>query len=290
MKYCKLIKLITTSLAGVAFITGCGSGGSTTAGVGTGGTGSVALVISGSVADGYLVNAPVFLDRNGNYQLDAGEPFSATDVNGAYTLDVVTTDLGRYPLVAMAIKGVTIDRDTNQAVANSYVLSMPKENVTGTGNNFISPLSAMVRELMETGEYTSLQHASLALSSRLGLSAVTDLTGDYLLANNTALHAAAQNMAALMGDQMGLVLGTNGQGITVDVNRYRGMMGLMFNNMSPGWCQYPQSGMSNFSNTMTTMMSGIPVTPVGQPYWNMSSAYLNMMGVMNTGGGPMVGP
>lgn len=290
MKNCMLLKLITTCLASVVFIAGCGSGGSTTAGVGTGGTGSVALVISGSVADGYLVNAPVFLDRNGNYQLDAGEPFSATDVNGAYTLDVVTADLGRYPIVAMAIKGVTIDKDTNQTVANSYVLSMPKESVSGTVNNFISPLSAMVRELMETGEYTSLQQAALALSNRLGQAAVTDLTGDYILANNTALHAAAQNMTALMGDQMGLVLGTNGSTITVDVNRYRGMMGLMFNNMSPGWCQYPLSGMPNFSNTMTTMMSGMPVTPVGQPYWNMSSAYLNMMGMMNTGGSPMTGP
>lgn len=290
MKNCMLLKLITTCLASVVFIAGCGSGGSTTAGVGTGGTGSVALVISGSVADGYLVNAPVFLDRNGNYQLDAGEPFSATDVNGAYTLDVVTADLGRYPIVAMAIKGVTIDKDSNQAVANSYVLSMPKESVSGTVNNFISPLSAMVRELMETGEYASLQQASLALSNRLGQAAVTDLTGDYILANNTALHAVAQNMTALMGDQVGLVLGTNGSTITVDVNRYRGMMGLMFINMSPGWCQYPQSGMPNFSNTMTTMMSGMPVTPVGQPYWNMSSAYLNMMGVMNTGGSPMTGP
>jgi len=276
-----LLKLIATCLVSVACITGCGTDSTSTAGVGSGGTGTnVALVVSGSVADGYLVNATVFLDRNGNYQLDAGEPSSTTDVNGAFTLDIFTADVGLYPIVAMAIKDITIDKDTNQTVANSYVLSMPKENVSGTVKNFVSPLSAMVRELMETGEYASLQQAAAALSTKLGQPTGTDMMGDYLHANNTALHAAAQNISTLMGGQMGQVLGTNGSIITVDVNRYRGMMGLMYSNMSSSWCQYPQAGMANFSSTMTTMISGTPTTPMGQPYWNMSTAYSNMMGGM----------
>lgn len=102
--------------------------------------------------------------------------------------------------------------------------------------------------------------------------------GDYIHSNNTSIHAVAQNMATVMGDQMDLVLGTNGSTITVDVNRYRGMMGTIYNDMSSSWCQYPQSGMSNFSNSMTTMLSGMSTTPTGQPYWDMSTAYWNMTG------------
>ena len=123
----------------IAITAGCGTSGDSTtiAGVGTGGTGTV----SGKVADGYLVNASVFLDKNSNYQMDAGEPSTTTDANGSYTLMVDPADVGRYPIAAMAIKGQTIDKDANQTVPNSYMLSMPASAVSGTvSSNFISPM------------------------------------------------------------------------------------------------------------------------------------------------------
>lgn len=272
-------RLIAVCIIGAAVITGCGSSSSTTAGVGSGGTGTLAK-ISGTVADGYLVNATVFLDKNGNYQLDAGEPFTTTDANGSYTLEIDSTAVGIYPIVAHAIKAVTIDKDNGQPLTSSYVLSLPKNSVHGTVSNFISPLTSQIREMLETGEYSSLQHASDTLSNKLGLSAGTDIMGDYIRANNTSIHAVARNMATVMGDQMDLVLGTNGSATTVDVNRYRGMMGNIYNDMSSSWCQYPQSGMSNFSTSMTAMLSGMSTTPTGQPYWDMSTAYSNMTGGM----------
>jgi hypothetical protein len=152
---------VVVSTAIFALLTGCGEN-VTTAGVGTGGTGSVS--ITGKVADGYLVNASVFLDKNGNYQLDTGEPFTTTDANGAYKLNIDPADVGKFPIVALVIKGVAIDKDTNQAVANSYVLSMPKDSVSDTtGNNFISPVTSQLRELMETGSFTTMQQAADAL-------------------------------------------------------------------------------------------------------------------------------
>lgn len=276
MKHSNVFKLIAACLASVALIAGCGTDSSSTAGVGSGGTGTLAKTISGTVADGYLANATVFLDKNGNYQVDAGEPSTTTDSNGSFTLNIDSADAGKYPIVAQAIKDITIDKDTNQPLTSSYVLSLPKDSVSGAVSNFISPLTAQIREMMETGEYTSLQHASDTLRNKLGLPAGTDMMGDYIYSNNTSLHAVARNMATVMGDQMDLVLGTNGSTITVDVNRYRGMMGTIYNDLSSSWCQYPQSGMSNFSNSMTTMLSGTPTTPTGQPYWNMSTAYWNM--------------
>jgi hypothetical protein len=267
----------------VALIAGCG-------GVGTGGTGIFVSSLSGKVADGYLANATVFLDKNGNYQLDAGEPSTTTDANGAYTLNVDPADVGKYPIVVLAIKGVTIDKDTNQTLANSYVLSMPKDSVSATVNsNFISPLTSLVRELMETGNYATMQQAMDALSTQMGLPAGTNMMADYITANNTTMHTAAQNMATLMGNQMGQVLGTDGSTITVDVNRYRGMMGTIFSNMSSMMGSNAQTGMSNLNNTMTTALSNMPATSMGQPFKNMSTTFRGMMGGINTTTGSMMG-
>jgi hypothetical protein len=47
----------------------------------------VADVVSGVVADGYLAGATVFADLNRNRALDAGEGFTLTDSNGAFSLD-----------------------------------------------------------------------------------------------------------------------------------------------------------------------------------------------------------
>ena len=258
----------------VALISGCGSGGGSfvSAGVGTGGTGSLAKSISGKVADGYLVNATVFLDRNGNYQLDEGEPSTITDAYGAYTLNVDSADVGRYAIVALATKGVTIDRDTDQAVTDSYVLSMPKDSVSSTASsNFISPITSLVREIMETGIVSTVQQAADALRTKMGLPSGTDIMNDYIAANNTDIHATARNTTALMGSQMDKILGTSGSNTTVDVNRYRGMMGTIFSNISSVRSPNTQPAISNLKNTI--IPAYVQSIPPGQPFRNMSTTF-----------------
>jgi len=268
----------------VGLIAGCGGGESTSA---------TSANVSGAVADGYLVGATVFLDKDGNYRLDAGEPTTTTDANGAYTLIVDPADVGKYPIVAMAIKGVTIDKDTNLPVQNSYILSMPKESVSGTvSSNFISPMSTQIRELMATDKYT-MQQAMDQLRAQLGLPVGVNMMADYMTDPNDAnyrdMHTAAQNMASLMGSQMTQVLSTSGSTTTVDVNRYRGMMGTIFSNMSSirGSNSTSQSAMSNLMGTMTADLQNM--TP-GQPFRNMSTSFRGgMMGRAGTlpGGGMM---
>ena len=266
----KNITAVTVILA-AGIIAGCGSSGSTAP--------STTSTISGKVADGYLAGATVFLDKNGNYQLDAGEPFATTDANGAYTLNVDTADMGRYPIVAMATKGVTIDKDTGVAVTNSYLLSMPKDSISGTvSSNFISPMSSQLREMMETGKYATVQQAMDALRLKLGMPGVNMLT-DYMLANNTAMHTAAQNMASMMGSQMPQIFVSSSSGTTVDVNRYRGMMGIIFSNLSSIKGAGSQTTMTSLMGTMTTTLTNMPMINAGQPYRNMSTAFSGgMMG------------
>ena len=275
--------LTAASLLTVALIAGCGSGSGTSTST-TNSTPVSTTAIAGKVADGYLVGATVFLDKNGNYQMDAGEPFAITDQNGNYSMNIDSADLGKYPIVAMAIKGVTIDKDTGAAVTNSFVLSMPATAMSGTvSSNFISPMSSQVREMMETGKYTTMQQAMADLSAKLNMPASSNMLIDYMAANNTTMHTAAQNVASLMGSQMAQVMsGTNGANTTVDVNRYRGMMGTIFSNMSSIKGSNSQSGMTTLINNM---MTNLPNIPAGQPFHNMSAAFRG--GMMGGTGGMM---
>ena len=182
--------------------------------------------------------------------------------------------MGRYPIVALATKGVTIDGDTNLPIENSFVLSLPKYSVSSMDStNFVSPLTSLLREAMETGIYSTMQQAMDALRTKMGLPVGTDLMSDYIAASNTGMHTGAQRSATLMGNQADLVFVTGGSSTIVDVNRYRGMMGMIFTNMSSVMSANTQEEMTNLSTTMTTMMSSIPPMISGQPYQNMSSAY-----------------
>ena len=269
-------RFIAACLVTLSVLSGCGGGTDTTAGVGSGGTGTI--VVAGLVADGYLVNASVFLDKNGNYQLDAGETSTTSDGNGAYKLNIDPSDVGKYPIVAMVIKGVTIDKDKNQPVANSYILSTPKNSVSGSvSNNFISPLTSQLREVMETGLYPTMPQAMDALRARMGLVAGTDVMSDYIATGNMTMHTGAQNIATLMGNQMTQIFVTNGSITTVDVNRYRGMMGMIFSNMSTPMGTSAQTTMTTLNNNINTLMSTMSPMSPGQPYRNMSSAFRKTM-------------
>jgi len=265
----------------VSLITGCGSNGSMNQ------AGSTMMnqpsagksVIAGTVADGYLANATVFMDKNGNYLLDPGEPFATTDANGAYSLTVDAADLGKYPIIALAIKGVTIDLDNpTQTVSNSYVMSLPKDSVTGkVSSNFISPISSQLHEMMATGKYATIDDAMAALAKQMGLPVGTNMLQNFMASKHEGMHTAAQNIANLMGTQMPQVMGPAGTTTAVKVDRYRGMMGIIFSNMSSIRGANAQANMPVLANMMTATLGNMPV---GTPYRNMSSAFRGGMGMM----------
>ncbi|HEX9079094.1 MAG TPA: hypothetical protein VF795_05865 [Desulfuromonadaceae bacterium] len=264
-----------TTLLAIGLIAGCGGGSSTPAST---------VPVTGKVADGYLAGATVFMDKNGNYQLDPGEPSTTTDANGNFTLTVDPADVGQHPIVALAMAGKTIDMDTNTALANSYVLSMPAASVTasasgavsGTVGNFISPVSSQLRIMMDSGNYASVQNAMDALRTQMGLPAGTNMLADYMATNNTAMHTAAQNMATLMGSQMSQVMATSGTATTVDVGRYQGMMVAIFQNMSSIKGSTPNS--TAMTNLMSTMTATLQNSVSGLPFRNISSSIRGMMG------------
>lgn len=229
----KIIHAVTV-LSALALLAGCGSSGSTTA---------TTTSVSGSVADGYLEKATVFLDKNNNYQLDAGEPSATTDDKGVFTLTVDPNDVGSYPIVALATQGVTIDKDTNTPVAESYLLCIPAATVvasaTGTvagtvDTNFVSPLSTLVHERMlelmaANVNLTRLQATEQArqeIRSSLGVDPFTN----YMARNNTALHTMAQETVALMMEQRAQIMESNGT--NVNQVQYHAMLRTMNSQMA----------------------------------------------------------
>lgn len=248
----------TAMFLATGLIAGCGGSGSTAS--------TAPTAVSGKVADGYLVGATVFLDKNSNYQLDAGEPSATTDATGAYTLNIDPADVGKYPLVALATSGVTIDKDTNQPVADSYVLSMHALTVTpsttgtvaGNVSNFISPLSTLIREKLTANPGMSLTDAITQLRNQMNLPAGIDMMADYVAGSQSGayathyqnMHSTARQMVGLMSGQAGLVM----SGAGVNANRYRSMMATINTNM-PVIAANVINGQGMNSATMISMMS-----------------------------------
>jgi hypothetical protein len=271
-------KISMASILLVAFaVAGCGGGG---------GGGSVPIVastttVSGKVADGYLIGAEVFLDKHGTYQWDGVEPRTTTDTNGAYSMTVSASDAATYPMVARAIAGTTIDRDTNTVIPNSYVMSAPAGN-----SAFISPMSSLIREKMAANPSMTYTNAMIQLRNQMNLPTGINMMADYvagsqsgMMMNNPAqyqtMHTIAQQMAGLMAGQAGQIM----TGSTVNVSRYRSMMGTINSNLSGIAANVMNSmGMNStfMTSMMTTMQSQLGSIPMTGGFMNYSGMFRNM--------------
>ncbi|SNB45708.1 hypothetical protein [Geobacter sp. DSM 9736] len=281
-------KKAALTLIGVLFIAGCSGSGS---------TGS-ATQISGAVADGYLQNALVFLDKNRNYQLDPGEPSTTTDANGAYTLNVAPEDVGIYPIVALAIEGQTIDADTpGVPLTSTYVLCTPGAAVSGTVNNFISPFSTLIREKLEANPGMTVADAITQLRNQLNMPAGVNMMGNYVAGSASGLHGTeyqemhqvARQMAGLMAEQSALVM----NGRSVNTNNFRSMMGEI-NDYLPQIADNAIGGEgmnSVFMNTMRArMQTAMESLPAYGGFRNYSATFRSMTSVTyfwNFSGGRM---
>jgi hypothetical protein len=130
-------------------------------GGGAGGAGGGAsLSISGSLVDGPIEGATVFLDLNGNLQRDPGEPTSSpTNALGQFTIDVASVQTSQWAMATVVSDIPTTAKDADdsgktlaEAGKSSFTLLAPASafvnpttGVTGTVSNvFVSPLTTLV--------------------------------------------------------------------------------------------------------------------------------------------------
>lgn len=180
---------------------------------------STAGTYSGVVIDGYLRNARVWLDIDGDYQyspgplevelesgvtitLENGEPTTMTGAGGQFTLD--TSELIRdplearnldprdYALVVVVVPGQTEEetRNGNVVLTRAYMMSAPP----GTRN--VTPLTSLLHSNAALGT------ALLDIGNPLALS-LTDinLQADYLRAGDERSHAYARALARFLASQ-----------------------------------------------------------------------------------------
>jgi hypothetical protein len=263
----------------------------------SGGGGSTPAAVSGVVADGYLVNAVVFQDRNGNYQWDEGEPKAVTGPGGAYSLQVAPQDVAKYPVVVSVVAGQTIDEDTGQPVTTSYVLSAPPQFP-----QVVTPFSSLLREKLANGSYSSVQQAVDELKTQLNMPNA-DILADYVKLGQSnpqsqyaKMHRVAQAMAGIMGRHLGsagmsangykYIMGqintdlpnitedvlVTGLGMTQMLTKYDWISGMP---MKGGFGNYSSSGFLNYSSMFRNHGGGT--------FWNYSG------GNWTPRNGPMMG-
>ncbi|MDC0662517.1 hypothetical protein [Marinobacter sp. SS21] len=175
---------------------------------------------SGVVIDGYLRNARVWLDLDGDWQytsgpvsvvlpsgaevtLAQGEPTTMTGAGGHFTLDttglmldpMVAPDLDPrdYPLIALAVPGQTVDESYGggRLVERAFMLTaMP-------GIRTVTPLTTLLHFRDVSGVTQSLAGAE-ALA---GLFRDINLRSDYIRSGDARAHAYAQAFARFLARQ-----------------------------------------------------------------------------------------
>lgn len=159
------------SIACATFMIGCGS--------------SVEMTtIDGKVADGYLVGVKVFMDMNENGLFDIGEPSAVTTKGGEFSLNV-PKDNSNHPIIAI-VNSNAVDEDNNQPIGKDFKMIAP------AGETFISPLTSLVQELIES-KSVDIQTATKEIASQLSLADQEDeILKDYIANNNDRLHNIAK--------------------------------------------------------------------------------------------------
>ncbi len=266
------IRTMTAVAAGLAAAALAGCGGS-------GGVGSqpaaTQTAISGKAADGYLYRAEVFLDLNGNYRLDSGEPFAITDSDGAFTLLVTPGDEALYPVVVRPVASNTYDMDSPaQPLTRGYILTAPRGMY-----GFVSPISTLVREKYETGTYASVAEAMLEVRQQLGLTVLNPAstvrsTDDYVALSNSsnmATRTEFQRVRAVARVMAGLMAGQMSSDVAVNVNQYRYIMGRINQNLAQICFEATQSANPDITAMRQRYIGTMPGTFV-----NMTGMFRNM--------------
>ncbi|WP_456450434.1 hypothetical protein [Hydrogenimonas sp.] len=167
----RTISLVASSLlAGSLLFTGCGGGG--------GGNPETVIqtqstTVGGTVVDGYLKNAVVWLDLDGDEILDSGEPSDTTDEEGNYDLKI-TESVKAHPgfTSAKIVSKGGVDVDTGELFVGKYLAPF-----TGETKVSVTALTTLVAKLAEK-EGGDVESAEEKVKKALGLPPEADLYED----------------------------------------------------------------------------------------------------------------
>lgn len=177
----------------------------------------------GSVIDGYISGAEVFIDQNYNFVKDDGEFEAITDSNGSFVIETndqsIFNCLKNRPIVANIPVGA-ID-STLGGVTEAYQMILPSINDSGTSSIVISPFTTLLTESIllakddlveeltlsegcsQPGDQVSVKvtqrinEIRQSIETNFGIT-YDDLTGDFIeISGEKVNESTAQNIAKL---------------------------------------------------------------------------------------------
>ncbi|WP_298443823.1 hypothetical protein [uncultured Ferrimonas sp.] len=135
-------------LAIAAALVGCGGGG--------GGSDTPAAAAMGKVIDGYVSGATVFLDMNGNGQLDGAEPRTVSTEGGDYRLELSTKQqqCAQYVPIVVDVPVGAEDEDLGP-VEDAYqmVIAPPLQTLSDEYLVNVTPLTSLVWQTVQQELY-----------------------------------------------------------------------------------------------------------------------------------------
>ncbi|MEZ8104736.1 hypothetical protein [Vibrio cortegadensis] len=185
----KLSPLVIAMSAIALPLSGCGGDSSNTS--------SDSSTYTIKAIDGYLRDAFVWLDINGNFKHDQGEPSAISLKNGVANLDVSSVaDYLDHAVIVKAIPHVTIDEDTQSEsnpngvpIQYAFMMSAP------AGEAMVTPLSTLVHLKLDAGNIEK-DEAVQQVSNQLGIDP-GDVLGDYKQENKEDILAKANAIVEL---------------------------------------------------------------------------------------------
>ncbi|OAJ95797.1 pullulanase-type alpha-1,6-glucosidase [Vibrio bivalvicida] len=144
------------------------------------------------VMDGYIENAEVWLDVNGNYEKDDHEPSATTDKAGYAVIDIsgLSKQDRNAHLIAHVKRGVSIDSDIPEVKATrDYLMFAPADH------SYITPLSTYVSLQMMDGK--SEKRALRKLRRQLKQPKL-NLDSDYIERQQALVASTAKAMAQVL--------------------------------------------------------------------------------------------
>ena len=190
-----MLKQTTVALAVSMILSGCGIIG--------GDDKPSASATSGTVIDGYIENAKVCADINGNSICDPDEPSTTTDASGKYTL----ASTSGAAFIVVETSSDSKDADDNgqtlgQAGRQPFTLMAPTTPAAGQEQFVVTPLTTMVSIAVQQDPTLTPTTAGTALVKQLGLGDSTQVNffADYKASNNAFLSQMAQGIADSLGE------------------------------------------------------------------------------------------
>ena len=145
---------------------------------------------TGYVIDGYIKNAFLFRDEDGDGVFDDGEAAAYTNDSGQYTLGGSST------------ASIVVDPSQDPEGRTAVDLDKPDEAFTSVlkapaGSTVVTPLTTIVQEIVATGE--NVETAQAAVRTALGITGDVDVTSlDPIASGNTEVYKAGVQVAGLM--------------------------------------------------------------------------------------------